>query len=119
MAFGMQNASGDTALTLTAQGAATVVSGAIAAAGAAAYVLLLVHVSAVTGTPTLNVSLEQSASGTGSWSAVPGSAIAQLSAAGNAVAFAYPTANYVRVTATVAGTTPAVTATVAVITFAE
>ena len=119
MAFGMQGAQGDTALTLTAQGAGTVTSGPIAAAGAAAYVLLLVHVSAIGGTPTLNTSLEQSANGSTGWTAVAGSSAAQLAAAGNAVAFAYPNGNYVRVTATVAGTSPSVTATIAVITFAE
>jgi hypothetical protein len=119
MPFGMQNAQGDLALTLTAQGAGTVTSGAISAAGVSAYVLLMVHVSAIGGTPTLNASLEVSANGSSGWAAVPGSGIPQLSAAGNAVAFAVPTNNYVRVTATVAGTTPSVTASLAVLTFAE
>jgi hypothetical protein len=118
MAFGMQEATGDVALTLTTQGAATVTSGPIAGAGAAAYVLVMVHVSAVTGTPTLNTSLEES-SDNSSWTAVTGSATAQLAAAGNAVAFAKPTKNYVRVTCTVAGTSPVVTGTVAVLAFAE
>lgn len=118
MAFGMQEATGDTALTFTAQGAATVTSGPVAGAGAAAYVLVMVHVSAIGGTPTLNTSLEES-SDNSSWSAVTGSATAQLSATGNAVAFAKPTKNYVRVTCTVAGGTPSVTGTVAVLAFAE
>lgn len=119
MPFGMQNAQGDLALTLTAQGAGTVVSGSISAAGASPYVLLMVHVSAISGTPTLNASLEVSANGSSGWAAVPGSGIAQLAAAGNAIAFAVPAGNYVRVTATVAGTTPSVTANLAVLTFAE
>jgi hypothetical protein len=119
MAFGMQEAQGDAALTFTAQGAGTVVSGALAAAGAAAYVLLLVHVTAVGGTPSLAVSLEQSANGTSGWAAVAGSAITPLTAIGNAVAFAVPTANFVRVTATVSGGTPSVTGTVATVTFPE
>jgi hypothetical protein len=119
MPFGFQNAQGDVALTLTAQAAGTVQSGAVSASGQAAYVLLCVHVSAISGTPTLNTSLEESDTGTGSWTAVAGSSTAQLSAAGNAVAFAKPTKSYVRVTATVAGTTPSVTATAAVLVFAE
>jgi hypothetical protein len=77
--------------------------------GAAGDVVLLVHCTAATGTtPTLDVSLEESADGT-SWSAVAGSAAAQLTAAGNRVAYAAPSKALVRVTATVAGTTPSVT----------
>lgn len=114
--MGLREVLGDIALTFTAAGAGTVTSGPIANSGVAADVMLLVHVSAVSGTPTLNASLEQSADGS-SWAAVTGSAITQLSAAGNAVANARVTANYVRVTATVAGGTPSVTgrATVLVI----
>ncbi len=119
MPFGMESAQGDLALTLTAQGAGTVTSGPITSAGKAGHVLLMVHVSAITGTtPTLNVSMEQSADGT-SYSAIAGSAAAQLTAVGNAVAYAFPTANYVRVTATVGGTTPSVSARVAVMTFGD
>lgn len=99
---------GDAALPSAARTAGTYTSGPAAAAGTAADVLLMVHVSATSGTPTLNCSLEQSADGS-SWSAVPGSSTAQLTAAGNAVAAANITANYVRVTSTVAGTTPSVT----------
>ncbi len=120
MPFGMDAAQGDLALTLTAQGAGTVTSGPITSAGKAGHVLLMVHVSAITGTtPTLNVSLEQSADGASGWTALAGSAAAQLTAVGNAVAYAYPTANYVRVTATVGGTTPAVTARIAALVFGD
>ncbi len=119
MPFGMEAAQGDLALTLTAQGSGTVTSGPITSAGKAGHVLVMVHVSAITGTtPTLNVSLEQSADGT-SYSALAGSGVAQLTAVGNAVAYAYPTANYVRVTATVGGTTPAVSARVAALVFGD
>jgi hypothetical protein len=107
---------GDIALNLTAAAAGTYVSGPVANAGLASDVVLLVHVTAVTGTPTLNVSLEESSDGA-TWTALAGSAAAQLAAAGNSSANARPTKSYVRVTATVAGTTPAVTfrATVLVI----
>lgn len=103
----------DVALTSSARAAGTFVSGPVAAAGVASYAQLIVHVSATSGTPTLNASLEQSSDGS-SWSAVAGSSIAQLTAAGNAVAVALVTANYVRATSTVAGGTPSVTYSVAV-----
>ncbi|MDF5755816.1 hypothetical protein [Spongiactinospora sp. TRM90649] len=106
--MGLRPVFGDTVLSSAARGAGTHVSGPAAAAGMAADVLLMVHVTAVSGTPTLNCSLEQSADGS-SWSAVPGSSTTQLTAAGNAVAAAGVTANFVRITATVAGTTPSVT----------
>jgi hypothetical protein len=119
MGFGLQNAQGDLVLTLTAQGAGTVTSGAIAAAGAAAYVQTLAHVSAIGGTPSLALSLEGSANGSTGWSAIAGSALPALTAVGNAAGFAVTDVNYVRVTATVTGTTPTVTAKVAVLVFAE
>jgi hypothetical protein len=119
MGFGFQTASGDTALTLTAA-AATVSSGPIANAGAAAYVLAMVQITAITGTsPTLVVSLDESADGSTSWTAVTGATTAALTAAGSAVLFGKPTKNFVRVTATIGGTTPAVTANIAFISFAE
>lgn len=106
--MGLRAVQGDQAIPSAARGAGTVVSGPVANPGMATDVLLLVHVSATGGTPTLNASLEQSNDGT-SWTAVPGSAIAQLTAAGNAMANAQVTQQLVRVTATVAGTTPSVT----------
>jgi hypothetical protein len=106
--MGLRMASGDEALPSAARAAGTHTSGPIAPAGVATDVLLMVHVSATSGTPTLNASLEESADGS-SWSAVPGSAISQLTAAGNAMSNAAVTKNFVRVTSTVAGTTPSVT----------
>ncbi|TQS29135.1 hypothetical protein [Microbispora sp. KK1-11] len=106
--MGLRNVLGDAALPSAARAAGTYTSGPVANAGLAADVWLMVHVTAVSGTPTLNCSLEESADGS-SWSAVPGSSTSQLTAAGNAVAAAAVTKNYVRVTATVAGTTPSVT----------
>lgn len=118
MAFGMQEASGDIALALAAQ-ATTVNSGPIAGAGAAAYVLGLVQVTAITGTtPTLVVSFDESADGS-AWTAMTGATTATINAVGSAVFFGRATKNFVRATATIGGTTPAVTGTVAVITFAE
>ncbi|MFI1001992.1 hypothetical protein ACIP10_15360 [Streptomyces galbus] len=107
--MGLRNVQADVALQSVARAAGTYTSGPVAAAGAAADVLLAVHCTAAIGTtPTLDASLEESADGA-SWTAVPGSAIGQLTAAGNRVAYAAVTKNYVRVTSTVAGTTPSVT----------
>lgn len=107
--MGLRNVQADVALPSAARGGGTFTSGPVAAAGGAADVLLSVHCTAATGTtPTLDASLEESADGA-SWSAVPGSAVAQVTAAGNRVAYAAVTKNYVRVTTTVAGTTPSVT----------
>jgi hypothetical protein len=106
--MGLRPLLGDVALPSSARAAGTFTSGPVANAGVATDVVLLVHVSAVSGTPTLNASLEESADGS-SWSAVPGSSITQLTAASNALANGAVTKNFVRVTATVAGTTPSVT----------
>jgi hypothetical protein len=119
MPFGMQEAQGDLAMTLAAA-AATVSSGAVASAGTAAYVLGMCQVTAITGTsPTVVFSLDESADGSTSWTAVTGATTAALTAVGSAVFYGKPTKNYVRVTATIGGTTPAVTGNAAVITFAE
>lgn len=110
---------GDLALPSAARGAGTFTSGPVAPAGTAADAVLLVHCTAVAGTtPTLNASLEESDDGS-SWTAVTGSAITQLSAAGNAVANARINKSYVRVTSTVAGTTPTVTYRVTVLVIPE
>jgi hypothetical protein len=99
---------GDVALPSAARAAGTFTSGPVAAAGQATDVVLIVHATAATGTPTLNCSLEESADGS-SWTAIAGSSTAQLTAAGNTLAAVNVVKNYVRVTATVAGTTPNVT----------
>ncbi len=101
---------GDVALPSAARGSGTVQSGPVATSGVAGDVLLAVHCTAASGTsPTLNVSLEESADGASGWTAVTGSSIAQMTAAGNAMAYASPSKSFVRVTATVAGTTPSFT----------
>jgi hypothetical protein len=118
MAFGMQEASGDTVLSLAAA-SATANSGAIAAQGGAAYVLLMVQITAITGTsPTLVVKLQES-SDNATWSDVVGATTASLTAVGSAVAFGAPAKGYVRAVATIGGTTPAVTATIAALAFPE
>jgi hypothetical protein len=120
MPAGLSTVFGDSALTLTAQAGGTVTGGTVAGSGAAGFVVLLVHCTAATGTgPTLDVSLEESADGSTGWTAVTASAITQLAGAGNRVAFAVPTKSFVRPTATVAGTTPAVTARVALLVFSD
>ena len=106
--MGLRPLLGDEALPSAARAAGPVTSGPVTNAGVAAAAVLLVHVTATSGTPTLNASLEESADES-SWSAVPGSSITQLTAAGNALAAGAVTKNYVRVTSTVAGTTPSVT----------
>lgn len=92
-------------------------SGPITGAGKMAQVLLMVHCTAASGTsPTLDVSLEQSADGT-SWAAITGSAATQLTAAGNRTAGALATANYVRAVWTIGGTdTPTFTFSISVLT---
>lgn len=98
----------DLALPSAGRAAGTFTSGPVANAGVASDVVLLVHASASSGTPTLNASLEESNDGS-SWTAIAGSAIAQLSGAGNAVANGLATKQFVRVTSTVAGGTPNIT----------
>jgi hypothetical protein len=105
---GLRPVFADTALASAARGAGTYTSGPVAAAGVAAEVILTVHATAVSGTPTLDASLEESADGS-SWTAITGSSITQLTAAGNRTATAVVTKNYLRVTSAVAGTTPSVT----------
>lgn len=114
--MGLREVMGDIAVVQAAAGAGTYVSGPVANPGVAADVVLLVHVSAVGGTPTLNASLEESTDNS-TWTAITGSAITQLTTTGNALANARPTKSYVRVTSVVAGTSPSVTyrATVLVI----
>lgn len=99
---------GDVALPSAARAAGTYTSGPVAAAGVASVVLMTVHATASSGTPTLDASLEESADGS-SWTAITGSSITQLTAAGNRVVAAAVTKNYVRATSAVAGTTPSVT----------
>lgn len=120
MPAGLDNARGDLALTLTAQGAGTVVSGPIAAAGQAAFVLALVAVSAAAGTgPTTTVTVEESDNGTSGWAAVPGGAGTALAGVGNQTVAAAPSKNFVRISAVVAGTTPVVTGKIATLIFAD
>jgi hypothetical protein len=114
----MQLAEGDSALTLAAA-AATVSSGPIEAAGQAAYVLGMAQVTAITGTsPTAVFSFDESNDGS-SWTAMTGATTAALTAVGSAVFCGKATKNFVRVTVTIGGTTPAVTGMAAVIAFPE
>lgn len=119
MAAGFQFARGDVVMDLVAA-SASANSGAISSPQEGGPVLFAAHVTAATGTtPTLDVSLEQSANGSSGWAAVPGSALTQITAAGHRVGFAAPTQSYVRVVATIGGTTPAITGRIAVIVFAD
>lgn len=97
----------------------TTTSSVISVPGSVGDVAVLVHVSAVAGTsPAVAVSLEQSADGNTGWAAVPGGAMATISAAGSGVANAAVTQPYLRVVATITGTTPTVTGRVALLAFA-
>lgn len=117
--MGLRNAMGDLALSSAARGSGTHTSGPVTNAGVAADVVVLVHCTAASGTgPTLDVSLEESADGS-TWTAVTGSAATQLTAAGNRTSTARVSKNYVRVTSTVAGTTPSFTYSVAVLVISE
>ncbi|MER6198019.1 hypothetical protein ABT234_11725 [Streptomyces sp. NPDC001586] len=99
---------GDVALAPAAR-TASANSGPVAAAGTASVAVLLVHVSAASGTtPTLDAVLEESADGS-SWSTVTGSGITQLTAAGNRISGGAVTKNYVRAALTIGGTTPSFT----------
>jgi hypothetical protein len=85
----------------------------------AADVLVMVHVTAASGTsPTLAVSLEQSNDGT-TWTAVPNSAAAVVTAVGNSLANASMTQQLCRVVAVIGGTTPSFTFRVAALAFAD
>jgi hypothetical protein len=118
MAFGLQEAQGDTVLTLSAA-SVTASSGAIAPQGTAAYVIGLVQVTAITGTsPTLVVKLQES-SDNSTWSDITGATTASITAAGSAVFFGKPAKGYVQAVATIGGTTPAVTANIAALVFPE
>lgn len=119
MPAGLSFVRGDVVIDLVAA-AATVNSGPIAAPADMGPMIVGAHVTAVAGTtPTLDVTLEQSANGTSGWAAVPGAALTQLTAAGNRIGFAAPTQPYVRVVATIGGTTPAITGRVAVAVFSD
>ena len=100
---------GDIVMTLTAQGTGTVVSSVFANSGEAGVVMAALHVSAVGGTPSAVLTVEESATGQGSWTAVAGGTAAALAAAGSAVAVVVPTKSYVRLSVAVSGTTPSVT----------
>lgn len=106
--MGMRNVQADVVLASAAR-TASGTSGPITTPGTAADVLLMVHCTAAAGdTPTLDVSLEESADNS-NWTAVGSSGATQLTAAGNRVASARVAKNYVRVAYTIGGTTPSFT----------
>lgn len=110
-------------MTMRSANAETAFNGALTATkngpvhefyGGAGNLFVTAHVSAVSGTsPTLNLKLQDSPDNS-TWSDVTGATGAQLTAAGNQVFAGYSTKPYVRVVATVGGTTPSFTAHVAV-----
>jgi hypothetical protein len=107
---GLRSVIGTIVMPMTAQGAGTYTSGPIANPGAAASVIAAIHISAVTGsTQTLITKLQSSPDGT-TWTDIPGSTSATLTAIGNTMVNAIADDDYVQVSATVGGTgTPVVT----------
>lgn len=101
----LRTVSGDIALPFaTARAAGNYSSGPIANPGATSDVVALVHCTAITGTsPTVDVVLQTSPDNS-TWTSVTGGATAQLTAAGNAVAYARCDAEYIQVKATIGGT---------------
>jgi hypothetical protein len=116
----MRSVNGDVALPSAARGTGTHTSSSIDSGPGVSDILVMVHVTAASGTtPTLAVSIEQSNDGS-SWAAVTGGATAvNLTAAGNATINAAIPQRFVRVVATVGGTTPSFTFRVAALVFAE
>lgn len=103
------------ALPSAAQPAGTYLSGPIANPGYAVWVDLSVHLSLIAGgSPTLDVKLESSPDGI-TWTAIPGSSITQLTAAGNARCSGLINTQYVHVSSTVGGTGTATYSVAAVV----
>lgn len=114
----LKQANVDVALPSAAR-TATAQSSAVAAPGAAAHCVLMVHATVVTGTgPTLVGSLEQSPDQS-TWTAIAGSSTAQLAAAGNALSTAIVTDDYVRAVLTIGGTSPSFTCSASVLIASE
>jgi len=113
MVAGLRTALVEPLATYVAQVPGTYKAGPVANAGYAQWVMLYVHVTAVSGSATVTAALESSPDGT-TWTLIPGSAITALTAAGNAIATAAVNNEYVRVTSTEAGAATTATYSVAV-----
>ena len=115
--MGLRHVQGDTVLTGSAASAGAS-SGPIANPGYIQDIVVLTHVTAITGTsPTLSLAIEQSDDNS-SYSAVTGGASpSNITAVGSQVINARVTKPYVRVTSTIGGTTPAVTYRVVALVF--
>jgi hypothetical protein len=99
------------AITATTNGPALRVPGG----EGGSHVVVAVHVSAVSGTtPSLTPKLQDSADGSTGWADVTGAAGTALTAAGNVLFNGHTTKKFVRVVATVSGTTPSLTTTATV-----
>lgn len=110
---------GDAVLPSAARGAGTFNSAALDFGPGVNDCLVLVHITAMSGTtPTLTVAIEQSTDGS-AWTAINGGGVAALSAVGNATLNAATPQRFVRISAVVAGTTPSVTFRVAVVAFGD
>jgi len=115
--MGLRNVQGDTVLTGTAASAGAS-SGPIAAPGYIQDIVCLVAVTAITGTsPTLSLAIEHSDDNSTYTAITGGGTAANITATGNAVINARATKQYVRVTSTIGGTTPAVTYRVSALVF--
>lgn len=113
----MRNVIGDVVLSGTRT--TTTTSPAIDSGPGVADILVMIHVTAASGTsPTLVCSVEQSNDGT-SWTAIGGGTAPTLNAAGNTVCNAAVPQRFARVVATIGGTTPSFTFRAAAMVFAE
>lgn len=112
MPAGLNYVRADVTQTLTAQGTGTVTGSISAQPNEASFVRATLVVSAVTGTPSAALTIEQSANGTSGWATIPGGTTTAVTAAGSAIAAAIPTQPYIRTSVAVSGTTPSVTGVV-------
>jgi hypothetical protein len=97
-------------MPMTAQGAGTYTSGPIANSGQAGVIIAAIHISAVTGSTQTLITKLQSSPDAATWTDIPGSTSATLTAVGNTMVNAFVDDDYVQVSATVGGTgTPVVT----------
>jgi hypothetical protein len=107
---------GDVVLKSAAQPAGTYSSGPVSNAGAAGSVVVLVHISAVSGSSQSLIVKLQSSPDASTWSDIPGATSTTLTALGSTSFNALVDNVYVQAVATVGGTgTPIVTFRVAVL----
>lgn len=115
--MGLRNVLGDTVLTGSSASAGAS-SGPIANPGFISDIVVITHVTAITGTsPTLSLAIEQSDDNSTYTAVTGGASPSNITAAGSQVINARVTKPYVRVTSTIGGTTPSVSYRVSALVF--